>query len=208
LLDPGMGVTSGLGPTGLVYDDRRGSLLAFAYGQTTAQPMNTFEWNGVQWSQVAIPGPPVGSVCWDGNRGAVVECPSVAQTWELWSMPPCVRGAVTSLGSGCPGPAGLPFLGAAPGSLPRIGSTLTLWLSNLDPQALPLLAFGLDTTSWGGLPLPASLTSIGAPGCSAYLAPILFQILPNQGGTAVSSIALPFAPGFIGTSLYAQGLLG
>src|SRR5262249_14246290 len=69
-------------------------------------------------------------------------------------------------------------------------------------------AFGLDTTSWGGLPLPASLTSIGAPGCSAYLAPILFQILPNQGGTAVSSIALPFAPGFIGTSLYAQGLLG
>src|SRR5262249_20251721 len=111
-------------------------------------------------------------------------------------------------GSGCPGPAGLPFLGAAPGSLPRIGSTLTLWLSNLDPQALPLLAFGLDTTSWGGLPLPASLTSIGAPGCSAYLAPILFQILPNQGGRAVSSIALPFAPGFIGPSLYAQGLLG
>lgn len=124
---------------------------------------------------------------------------------------PCVVASVpatfASYGNGCAGPAGVPSLGAVAGSLPHIGSTPQLRLSNLPPAFVnvPIGFVGFDATSWNGIPLPVSLTPLGFTGCDALLAPVRSDGLTNTNGIANWNVALPMNALALGIDVYFQG---
>jgi hypothetical protein len=99
------------------------------------------------------------------------------------------------------------LLSAVGGSLPRLGATLDLQLSNLPtgPLNIPVAWFGFDNATWNGLPLPLALDPYGFPNCTALLAPAATYPLANVAGTASWSFAIPFLPAFAGLPFYLQG---
>lgn len=99
----------------------------------------------------------------------------------------------TSVGAGC-GTATL-----ALGSLPAIGGTFALNVSNLGP-GFPFMLTGIT-----GLNLPLPLPEF-APGCTAYASPDLLDLLPSVGGTATWSLPIPNNPALAGFQLFNQAL--
>jgi hypothetical protein len=129
---------------------------------------------------------------------------AATETWEL-QMP--ASSAIQVFGQGCPGPAGTPQLTALPGSLPIIGQTLQIQLSPLPASifAIPFGAVGFSDQTYAGAALPASLASIGAPGCTLYVSIDQEFILSNLSGTATWNIPVPFDLNLLGLDAYLQG---
>lgn len=101
-------------------------------------------------------------------------------------------------GAGCNGTGGVLTLQAASGSLPVLGATFQLEVSNLGIGALPFLWFGTSKTSWLGLPLPFDLSPLGATNCSLFTNSDLQFNLMNTGGSATFSTLIPNQPVFSG----------
>jgi CubicO group peptidase (beta-lactamase class C family) len=115
---------------------------------------------------------------------------------------------VRSLGTGCAGTAGIPGLHVAAGSIPLPGNRVVAELTQL-PSAganLPLLLLGASATSYRGVPLPISLTFLGAP-CALRVSLDLSIALTNQAGTARLALDVPNASAFLGSVLFLQGLV-
>jgi hypothetical protein len=91
----------------------------------------------------------------------------VAGFGETWSYGPIAQAARTSLGGGCAGSAGVPFLEVIEAGGPWEGENWEVELMNAPPGAVWALAFGLDNSSFGGLPLPLDLSILGMTGCVA-----------------------------------------
>ena len=84
---------------------------------------------------------------------------------------------VTSFGAGCGG-----YSQSVTG-LPRLGQTVTYRGANGYSNSIALFALGFSSTTWNGVPLPASLAPIGGgPGCVA-----LNDILVSNAGVANAS---------------------
>src|SRR5262245_45119270 len=78
-----------------------------------------------------------------------------------------------TFGTGCPGALGVPALAATPGSVPTLGLTLSVDVSNL-PLGIGLMITGLSNTLLGGaVPLPMPLAAFGFPGCDLLVDPLL-----------------------------------
>jgi hypothetical protein len=118
-------------------------------------------------------------------------------------------GAFAVLGTGCPGPNGVPtVLGI--GS-PVIGSTVQIRGRQLPPFGSAISILGLSDTSSGGVPLPLALGPFGFAGCSLYVsADVVGFTTTNSNGTAVRSVAVPNTFALLDVSLFAQfaGLVG
>ncbi|HEX6810225.1 MAG TPA: hypothetical protein VF384_01260 [Planctomycetota bacterium] len=113
----------------------------------------------------------------------------------------------TTYGTGCPGAAGIPALSAAPGSLPALGSSLSVNVSNLT-FGVGLMLTGLSDTLWAGaIPLPFPLVGFGFPGCDLLADPMLMDTIigPGPGSTGTWSIAIPLLPALAGFTFYNQG---
>ncbi len=83
--------------------------------------------------------------------------------------------------------------------LPKLGNTVRTIGRALPPSSVALLAFGA--------PLQQSLTTLGAPGCTAYVAPgVLFAGTTNSGGYVRFDFPVPAAPALQGMALSAQWL--
>jgi hypothetical protein len=128
------------------------------------------------------------------------------QTW-VYEAVDSVQATVSPFGQGCPGPAGTPQLSALPGSLPIIGQTLHLQLSNLPSTFvnLPFAAIGSSNQSFGGAPLPASMDFLGATGCTLYVSIDQQFSLTNVNGSAAWDIPIPFQLGLVGLDAFIQG---
>jgi hypothetical protein len=199
----------------MAFDPTRGVTVlhggSFPFGAAGGPYYDTWEWNGTQWTnrQVTV------QLSWaamaaDTQRRRVVLFGGVGSNGPTdATLAYAVTTYVASLtpyGVGCPGPTGVPLLAGLPGSLPRLGATLNLQLSNLPTSAfLGLGLVGFDNQSWNGLPLPQPLDPLGFPGCFAFLAPAQSYTLISVGGTAPWSIAIPFLPAFAGLQFYLQG---
>jgi hypothetical protein len=123
-----------------------------------------------------------------------------------WVMRAQEGASFANYGTGCAGGAGVPDLTAA--TYPALGTTFTLQVGNASLNATDaFLMIGFSDTSWNGVPLPLTMAGFGMPNCTAYASPdaVLFFLL--SGGTGTVSLSLPAAPGFVGTSLYAQALV-
>ena len=99
----------------------------------------------------------------------------------------------SSIGQGC-GTATL-----ALGSLPAIGGTYALNVTNLGP-GLPFLLTGLT-----GLNAPLPLPEFVA-GCTLYASPDLLDFLPSAAGAATWSLSIPNNPALAGLQLFHQAL--
>lgn len=115
-------------------------------------------------------------------------------------------GGFTTFGTGCGGAAGVPLLGFT--GIPEIGRNVTVRVTRLNPTngLFGSLAIGFSTTSWNGVPLPASLANQGLEGCTLHVAPELSDTLFASLGTAVRNLAIPNAAALVGTDTHLQHL--
>lgn len=105
--------------------------------------------------------------------------------------------------AGCAGTAGVP--GNRATSLPRLGQTLSVDLTNL-PQNAAFLMLGLSKTASPFGPLPLDLTPFGAPGCTGRVSPDAVLLLLGAGGTATWNFAIPNSTSFLCVQFYTQGM--
>jgi hypothetical protein len=198
----------------MVFDASRGVAVLHGGdngGGTTYQ--DTWEWNGTQWTnrQAQVAPSLWTALAYDSHRHRTVlfggQTPTGTSDQTFAYTVTGQAASLTPYGSGCPGPTGVPLLAATAGSLPRLGATLALQLSNLPTGLLnvPIGWLGFDNTSWGGAPLPLALDPFGFPGCTALLAPAAAYSLNNVAGVASWSIAIPFEPAYAGMHFFVQG---
>ncbi|HLQ38388.1 MAG TPA: hypothetical protein VK348_11335, partial [Planctomycetota bacterium] len=134
-----------------------------------------WEWDGATWQTrfVTSPGPrSYLGLAYDSSRRETVLFGGdslVADTWVYATPNPA---SSTSYGSGCPGSIGTPLLANARYSLPWIGDSFTMEVTNLAPAtSVAILATGIFST------LPQSLAIFGMPGCDAFLVPAATQFV-------------------------------
>lgn len=192
---------------GMAYDFIGGSTVLFA-GRGPAPISDTWELRDGQWHEFQMttsPGDRVNiAMTYDVVRQQVVAfggAPgTLADTWEFGGMSP----SYAAYGSGCAGSAGIPTLTAT--SLPAIGGSLNLTLSNLPSPGFGFLAGSENSanlmvpgTSCDLLILPpaATLGAAAPSGSTTFSVPI-----PNN--TTLQGIAFYFQ----GISLDAVNSLG
>lgn len=167
------------------------------------QPHHTWTFGSGVATQLSTQVAPVARVytamAFDSQRGVIVlfggtagALGTLADTWEFDLGPVA---SFTAYGSGCPGSRGVPQVSAPLGSLPRIGTTFNVQVSNLPLTGPAFLGIGLSDTSYGGSPLPLDLSSVGAPGCHLLQSLDVLLPLANVLGSANWSFTVPAIPG-------------
>lgn len=182
----------------LVYDATRSVCVLHGGNTNTGAVLtDTWEFDGVTWTQVTNIGPGGrGFGCaFDAAERLVVRHGGFGHASETWRF-----GATReAFGAGCAGSNGVPALGAL--DAPRLGANYSLVLNNLNPS-VPLGFFVLSLTETS----PTSLAALGMPGCDSYVALDAVQGGPATAGTATGAVPLPADLSLIGLALYAQGL--
>lgn len=100
-----------------------------------------------------------------------------------------------------------PRIGAMPGTWPQIGQPFDVTLADGPANLLATLVLGLDTTSYGSLPLPLDMALVGAPGCRFWhswelLLPV---VAVDPAGGATFTLQIPNGP-WTGLRLYGSWL--
>jgi hypothetical protein len=116
-------------------------------------------------------------------------------------------GSFTSFGSGCKGSNNQAPVHAAsaPKGYPFLGDTTTYALSGARAYTGAVLYLGASSSSWGSIPLPLPLASIGIPGCTLYVSPdVSLNVTTNAAGAASLALQMPANPGLVGASFYTQ----
>ncbi len=116
------------------------------------------------------------------------------------------QGSITFYAPGCAGSLGVPTLQPVGTSRPQLGTTTTVELDNM-PTNVGFLMIGLSNTTSPFGPLPLSLASLGAPGCTGHASPDANVILIGTGGIAQHAISLPNNGTFAGVNFYVQALV-
>ncbi|HHI80834.1 MAG TPA: hypothetical protein ENK02_12765 [Planctomycetes bacterium] len=137
-----------------------------------------------------------------------------------WSTNPPTNGRVSStaglkmelcfdkanyalFGAGCKGSnAKTPTLSAV--GLPKIGKTMTINLSGAPTPAVPAVLI-LSTSN--ATPLPADLSSAGAPGCFLYARPDFLLGVGAVNGKASLKLPIPNSPSLLCARFYNQFLV-
>ncbi|MCC6782405.1 MAG: hypothetical protein IT457_06150 [Planctomycetes bacterium] len=203
----------------MTFDSQRGRVVMFggSYGSNINENWgDTWEWDGTDWTRVmpgTSPSPRTSlAMVYQALRGrpllfggSTLGVSSHDDTWEYLQPFPAT---FTPFGAGCSGSAGTPSLAASSGSQPWIGSTFTARLDAIGTHPffnIPFVLVGFSRTIWGTFSLPFDLTPYGMTGCSLLAEPAISFTLPNQGGFALWSVALPNDPRIAGSSLFVQG---
>ena len=132
---------------------------------------------------------------WDRVKAAL-------DTWTDY-----VPGSITFMpGGSCLGSGGLSILSST--SLPDLEETVVYSLVNAPANGIVVTMFGFSDTSWNGVPLPASLTPIGANGCILRTEPsVTFAGLANASGQLGTPIVIGTDTSLIGAVWFTQCLL-
>jgi hypothetical protein len=110
----------------------------------------------------------------------------------------------STFGSGCAAASTPTALSTT--TLPKLGSTFNLRLSNLGPLAPGILLFGVSDTTWSGIPLPLDLTFLGMKGCKLLVSwdlEVNFTS-PRAGGSLDFPIPIPANSSLEGVTFYNQ----
>jgi hypothetical protein len=196
--------------TGSFATDSAHQRLVMFDGVMNSQPNHTWTLAAGAVQQVATPVEPArrfgAAMAFDPVRQRVVLFGGAVQwnypisqffmlgdTWEF-DMP--AGASFTTYGAGCLGSRGVPTLDSSFGSLPRVGQTFAVAVTNLPLQAWTFMFLGTSDTSYGPLTLPLSLGFIGAPGCSLLASGDDLGLVTNVLGTGLWQWPVPNAPGF------------
>ncbi len=102
----------------------------------------------------------------------------------------------------------MPVLRAVPSSRPYVDSCFEVEVFGFVPSSqIAVGVLGFSDSSWGGAPLPASLTPLGMPGCTQYVAADAAVVLPANQGRAAWSMSIPDALWLTGFRFYQQALV-
>jgi hypothetical protein len=130
-------------------------------------------------------------------------------TNDLWTLSLPTFARTSSYGSPCVGsrgPLGLEVIGT---SLPVIGQTFRMQMTNVPPFSPCAGLLGFSNTELNGIPLPFDLAFLSMPGCNAYMSKDLNFPLPqpnNVTNTTTWDLAIPLDPVFLSLHIYMQGL--
>ena len=87
-----------------------------------------------------------------------------------------------------------------------IGLDFEVRLSQATTSSLfGMIVLGTSSSNWLGVPLPADLGVVGAPGCQLFTNLELLQIIPVNNGSGAMTWTLPVQPSAVGAQLFAQG---
>ena len=129
--------------------------------------------------------------------------PAVLLPAALLAQNPSVPGNV-ALGVACGGVGGSATIALS--SALRAGYPSTLLLDHLPPASIAMLLFGWSGTSWGSLPLPYPLASMGMPGCNLWIAPEGSFLFPTGAGSPSCAFGVSAAPAVVGLELHLQAM--
>lgn len=88
---------------------------------------------------------------------------------------------------------------------PKIGTDFHFELLHARGNAPGVMIAGTSNTNSGGIPLPFSLASLGAPGCSLLASTtITLPIMTNAGGDLALTLSIPSNPALDGFNLFLQ----
>ena len=121
--------------------------------------------------------------------------PLLAAALALSSPSPAQTATYQVIGSGCPGTLGVP--GNIPLTMPRLGTVMTVMLTNL-PVNAALIGLG-----WARYMPPLDLTPFGMP-CFLHVNITNTVFLFGQGGVALFNLAIPSDLGLLGVTFYTQ----
>jgi hypothetical protein len=170
---------------------------------------DTWEFDGAAWTQISGPNPTPArwgfAMTVDPVRGKVVAFGGADVNYNVVNATFEYGASYVAFGTGCAGSNGTPSINGV-GS-PTIGGTLALAINNLATTAsATFLYFGFSNTTSSLGALPASLTPFGLTGCTAYISPDLFVLLPASGGSSSPSFSVPNNSSLSGLVLYSQAL--
>jgi len=136
------------------------------------------------------------------NGGATWNGPFQSVQWKfrIWTGSP---GHYEVYGSGCNGSAGTPQLGWY--GMPLAGTSFDVHLDRAPANGAAVLAFGTSNTLENSTPLPYSMASLGAPGCSVQASLLVAVFAPTDatGHTSLVS-SMPNVPILAGFPFYNQ----
>jgi len=194
-----------------IYDSTRKRTVMYGGFDGTDIPLETWEYVGGAWNQVAGGGSTLATEMYagyDSQRRKFVTFGGVGSLFstETWEFTGANTGSLGTFGIGCATSAGI----AVPTTLtpPAISTTYTIDWTGL-PFATPavIIVHGVSNVSYSGLPLPFELSIIDLAGCNLLVSADLVGIEPAAGGVASTSLAIPNTPAFVNTSIYSQILI-
>lgn len=198
----------------MTYDAVRQRIVLFGghHDPSSTFLADTWEWDGVDWTNVATSAQPAGrgqsAMVFDALRGRTVLFGGAlgwgnneaGDTWEYGVGSPATY---TTFGVGCAGWAGMPWLTAG-NSRPVLGQTLQVSLYNLPPDHATLVGLGWSHAAWQGAALPLDLGVLGAPGCALRISPDVTVPVFNWTGYANWSLPIPNQPALTGLTFFQQ----
>lgn len=189
-------------------DPTRGAIVLHGGYSLSGSLDDTWEWDGASWSSVVTPSPyfrTSHAMTFDLVRRQVVMFGGSARDYSQDTWVYGLAGVHEVYGTGCAGSLGVPALTPSPTSRPQLGGRVVAELANV-PNGLAALALDLGSP---GSPLPGavSLTAIGMPGCSAWLAPSASLLLATSGTVATAALDVPWNTALNGMQLFEQALV-
>lgn len=139
-------------------------------------------------------------------RSRTHNIPVPIETW-VYTASQHTPALTSGFGSGCRGSAGVPELRVA--ADPYLGYPMRLELNDL-PGGLvnqAFFLFGGSNTSWAGAALPASLQSMGAPGCALLVRPDVMLWGSRSASSATISVEIPPSTNLLGLQAFVQGFV-
>ncbi|MFK7742818.1 MAG: kelch repeat-containing protein [Planctomycetota bacterium] len=197
----------------LVHDTVRGVSILQGGQASAVQLLDSWEFDGTNWRIVpAAPSPARGEngATFDDQRGVAVSFGGYAfgVYTDTWEYAPATAPTFHSFGTGCSGAGGIPSLAAASGSLPAIGSTFDIGISNLNAAGgVGYLMFGASNATAGGIPLPLDAGLIGWTGCTAYVSPDAGLAFAHTGISTTVPAIIPNNPALQLFTFYTQAIM-
>jgi hypothetical protein len=197
----------------MVHDRDRNRVVLF--GGFSLSPVwtlfeDTWEWGGINWSQLTPATGPSGrsgaAVAYDVAHQKIVmfggaRSVDMNDTWTLGAV-----GIHATYGNGCPGTLGTPSLRASPNSIPELGGTVQVDLTNL-PRSIAAMVMGFSNTTTGTQPLPMPLAQFGMPGCDLLADPVATQLLVGAANAATWVLPVPHANALHGLESFQQAFV-
>lgn len=108
-------------------------------------------------------------------------------------------------GQGCSGTSVAPGLLPQPYHVPYTGMNFGVQLYSLPYNQPSFVAAGFSRTTYAGLPLPLSLTTIGMTGCQLLVSGDVTLGTMGAGSNASLTLPIPLQPALVGAMFYLQG---
>ena len=202
----------------MAYDPRSERVILFG-GTTAAGPQqDAWSWDGTEWTRLSAQSVPIPSV----RAGSQLVFDTVGNRMllygggtdtsfnnDMWELRPPVFARAEPYGTPCIGSRGPLGLQVANYTLPVIGQTFQMEITNIPVFAPTIGYYGFSNTLFNGVPLPLALDFVQLFGCFAYMSADRNVLLPaanNATGIAVWNLAIPLDPVFLSVHVYLQAL--